>query len=140
MNDTITLATTYYVQACISCGVVFAITDAMDNELRRNGRNFYCPNGHTMHYGDSVEARLKKERESHARTIARLDQARADRDAIERSRRATKGQLTRVKKRVAHGVCPCCNRTFPNLAAHMQEKHPGYAPEAVSPDEEREQS
>jgi len=127
--------TTYTVIDCYKCGAQFAVPTEVDDALRQSGRIFYCPNGHDQHYTDSLQARLKKERDAHARTIARLDQTRADRDAIERSRRATKGQLTRVKKRVAHGVCPCCNRTFPNLAAHMQEKHPGYAPEAVQADE-----
>jgi hypothetical protein len=27
---------------------------------------------------------------------------------------------------VANGVCPCCNRTFQNLARHMAGKHPDY--------------
>jgi hypothetical protein len=26
------------------------------------------------------------------------------------------------------GVCPCCNRTFQQLARHMKAKHPGYGP------------
>lgn len=30
---------------------------------------------------------------------------------------------TRIKNRVKNGVCPCCNRTFENLARHMQAKH-----------------
>ena len=25
-----------------------------------------------------------------------------------------------------NGVCPCCTRTFPNLAAHMKTKHPDF--------------
>ena len=37
-----------------------------------------------------------------------------------------KGQVTRIKKRVANGVCPCCNRTFKDLAAHMSTQHPDY--------------
>jgi hypothetical protein len=28
---------------------------------------------------------------------------------------------------VANGVCVCCNRSFKNLAAHMQTKHPEFA-------------
>ena len=47
--------------------------------------------------------------------------------AAERSAAAYKGHLTRVKRRVGNGVCPCCNRTFKNLADHMTTKHPDYA-------------
>jgi hypothetical protein len=28
-------------------------------------------------------------------------------------------------------VCPCCNRTFENLARHMNSKHRGYAAESA---------
>lgn len=27
---------------------------------------------------------------------------------------------------VGAGVCPCCNRTFKNLARHMAGQHPGF--------------
>lgn len=32
-------------------------------------------------------------------------------------------KATRVMKRAQRGVCPCCNRTFQNLAQHMKSKH-----------------
>lgn len=38
----------------------------------------------------------------------------------------TKGQLTKTKKRLAGGVCPCCNRSFVSLAKHMANQHPDY--------------
>lgn len=37
-----------------------------------------------------------------------------------------KGVATRLKNRAAHGVCPCCNRTFQQLARHMSAKHPDF--------------
>ena len=40
---------------------------------------------------------------------------------------AAKGELTKMKKRVGNGVCPCCNRQFVNLQRHMATQHPGYA-------------
>ena len=43
-----------------------------------------------------------------------------------RRRAAAKGQLTKVKKRVGNGVCPCCTRSFTDLARHMESKHPAY--------------
>jgi hypothetical protein len=50
-----------------------------------------------------------------------------ERDTAERRRRAEKAAKTKIKNRVAKGVCPCCNRTFQNLADHMKSKHPDYA-------------
>lgn len=111
---------------CPNCGMLFAITEELENRRRADGKSFYCPNGHSMSYGDTVHDRLRDERARTARLTASLDQVRADRDALERSRSAVRGQLTKVKRRVANGVCPCCNRTFKDLAAHMTTQHPDY--------------
>lgn len=29
-----------------------------------------------------------------------------------------------AQTRIGAGICPCCNRTFSQLARHMQSKHP----------------
>lgn len=49
---------------------------------------------------------------------------------------AQRGVTTRIKNRVKHGVCPCCQRTFRQLAAHMKSKHPDF----VSTTESKEPS
>jgi hypothetical protein len=38
-----------------------------------------------------------------------------------------------VQKRVGNGVCPCCNRTFEDLARHMKVKHREYSLAAAPP-------
>jgi hypothetical protein len=129
---TINITTTYTVIDCYKCGALFAVPNDVDDELVRSGRAFYCPNGHGQSYRESTEEQLRKEREKNARITARLDQVKADRDATQRSLVATKGQVTRVKNRIANGACPCCNRTFADLAAHMATKHPKYAEPAKS--------
>lgn len=53
----------------------------------------------------------------------------SERNAAQRALRATKGRLTKTKKRIANGVCPCCNRHFVNLERHMTGKHPDYTKE-----------
>lgn len=40
---------------------------------------------------------------------------------------------TRTRNRIAAGVCPCCNRTFQNLADHMRTLHADYV--AAEPEE-----
>lgn len=118
--------TTYAILDCPSCGVLFGITEELQTRRQKDGKSFYCPNGHSMSYSDTLEKQFRREQEKTARLTSNLDQVRADRDAVERSRRATKGQLTKIRRRVANGVCPCCNRTFDDLTAHMQTKHPDY--------------
>lgn len=126
-----TSTTTYEIIDCPTCGIFFAVTEEFEKRRTNDGKSFYCPHGHSMSYGDTTRDKLKREQEKTARLVSQLDQKRAALEYTERRRRAVKGQLTKVKKRVANGVCPCCNRTFSDLAAHMSTKHPGYA-EATS--------
>jgi hypothetical protein len=115
---------------CASCGVIYGITAEFEQRRRDDGVSFYCPNGHRQGYGKSaadlerekaatLERRLKwaEGRETHLK-----DQL----QATEYQRRAAKGQLTKAKKRIAAGLCPCCKRNFQNLANHMAGQHPDY--------------
>lgn len=127
---TTTVIVTLVAETCCNCAVVFGITEGQRDRLRRTGDWFYCPNGHRQHY-TKTEADLLKERL--ARVEQERDRARANAvhyrdqaDAEERAHRATKGQVAKLRKRVANGVCPCCNRTFANVGRHMKTKHPDY--------------
>jgi hypothetical protein len=120
---------------CCNCGVVFGIEVSHQRRLRESGEWFHCPNGHRQHYTESEADRLRKrlaavERSRDwANTSAQA--ARDQADAERRSHAATKGQLTKARKRIAAGVCPCCTRTFQNLARHMAGQHPSYGKAAT---------
>jgi len=113
-----------------TCGCVFGLAADHKAQLQRTHETFHCPKGCTQHYpGESREEKLRKQLEA---TEKRLQFVRDDRDmearrasAAERSAKATRGHLTRVKKRAHAGVCIHCNRTFPKLAQHMATKHAG---------------
>lgn len=114
-----------YVQCCIECGVRFGVPTSFDEQRRDDHRTFYCPNKHPQHYaGLNREEKLERDLE---RAKRRAASAEGQATRAEYRRRAAKGQLTKTKNRIANGVCPCCNRTFKDLAAHMQTKHPEYA-------------
>lgn len=113
-----------------TCGLLFGIPEMLNRSALKHrgggsgGWSISCPLGHTWHYTDSAkdeEAKLREERErSHsANLVARLDQTQA-------SLSATKGVVTRMKRRASAGTCPCCNRTFQQLARHMETKHPSF--------------
>jgi DNA repair exonuclease SbcCD ATPase subunit len=113
-------------EECYSCGVLFAMPQTLREKLLADhSRNFYCPNGHDQHYIGKTDAQLAQERaERLERQLANRDEdLRAERAA----HRATKGNVTKLRKRVANGVCPCCNRSFANLHRHMENQHPDYA-------------
>lgn len=102
------------------CGLDFAMTRQFYDETKRTGRGWYCPNGHSRIWGGpSTEAELRsaKAREQHL-----ADQLQASVQEAERIR----FELIRDRHRFANGVCPCCNRSFENVARHMQTKHPDY--------------
>lgn len=118
--------------ACCVCRVDIVMTPDQESQLRQSGGTFHCIWGHAQHFtrGPSEADKLRQERDRLKQQQARLIEERqaADRraDAAQRSARAFKGQVTRIKGRVAAGVCPCCNRTFQDLARHMKGQHPEF--------------
>lgn len=107
-------------ETCFKCGVLFAMTVDYRNHRLRSRDEFHCPNGHSQHYiGKTDTERLK---EAEAREVALRDQLRAAVHEAEQVRIA----LLRDRQRFANGVCPCCNRSFENVARHMRSQHPDY--------------
>lgn len=98
---------------------------------------FHCAYGHPLVFpkGESEADKLRRERDRLAQRIAQKDdeitRQREMREAAERRASAARGQVTKIKNRVGHGVCPCCNRTFGNLASHMMNQHPNFIAEAA---------
>jgi hypothetical protein len=107
---------------------------AVPSELRRfqlrqhdNGENvtsIYCPLGHThVPSGRSKAVAEREKREQLERQLANRDEdLRAERAA----HAATKVQATKLRKRAEAGACPCCNRSFVQLARHIKTKHPEF--------------
>lgn len=136
MSETMTFTGELTIVSCW-CGMKHAVPSSLNRHQhyeRDHGRDFviYCPLGHQyVAAGESEVARLKRELEqAKNRTLAeqqRHDQTRAELRETERRRQAQKGVTTRIKNRVQKGVCPCCNRTFTNLARHMAGQHPDFS-------------
>jgi hypothetical protein len=125
-GSTINIGVELITEECCACGVLFAFpTTLRERLLADHSRNFYCPNGHSQRYLGKTEADKQRERaERLERQVANLDE---DLRSAYASNRAIRGQVTKLKKRVANGVCPCCHRTFANLGRHMAGQHPHYA-------------
>ena len=130
--------------ATLTCREPIYVTTQRAAELRRSNATFYCIWGHQNWYkpGGSAEDELRQERDrlkqEAARTAAELaaakrhqDLLRDQRDSAERRVSAAKGRITKMKKREAEGVCPCCDAKFMNLRQHMLSKHPDHATEEV---------
>jgi hypothetical protein len=120
--------------SCCKCKVKMWIDDAL-NEAAIAARGeipFYCSYGHRQFYlaGESEETKLRRERDHLKQDAARLEE-RANELLIESIReraRAEKAEKATklLKKRSSAGTCPCCARTFSNMATHMKRQHPGF--------------
>lgn len=130
---------TWVTLKCGKCHVIFAITEQHYDDLQDHGGTFCCPNGHPRHFIESEVQRLTKERDRFRRERDVRDgwyrSEQADHARTKRERDGHKGHVTRIKRRISHGVCPCCMRTFKQLARHMKSQHPGYVDEPDVPAE-----
>lgn len=123
-QGTITYTGKLMVRTCW-CGIYHAVPSDLDYQIREKGATGYCPLGHSYVSAGTPEAETERARanRAEARETALRDQL----EASERSKRALKGVVTRTKRRIGKGVCPCCNRHFANVERHMDSQHPEYA-------------
>jgi hypothetical protein len=114
----------------------FAITADFEKRRRDDHENFYCPSGHTNIYrGENDAEKLRRENQILKQQQARLQDVtteawRAVNIAQSRLQDEVKARK-RIEKRISAGVCPDCNRTFGDMAAHMKSKHGGVKCEPV---------
>ena len=125
-----TVTKSFHVVACYTCGGLFGINDELHNRAVVNKEGIvYCPAcGLTTYwFGKSPVEKVREEMQRKLDVAKRRADGQEQRAyRAENSLRATKGVVTRMKKRAANGVCPCCHRTFKQLVRHMDRKHPGY--------------
>lgn len=119
---------------CCQCSELFGMTPETYKTAKARGEEFtfYCPHGHgqVLTKGETEAEKLRREVNRLKQNAAYLEDARrraTDEASLERRRAAAaRGQVTKLKKRAAAGVCPCCNRTFHDLARHMAGQHPEF--------------
>lgn len=132
---------------CAECSEEFGIEPTSHTALKRSAGTFYCTWGHSNYYpkGPTEAEELRRERDRLKQQTARLEEevlrqqrwratAEESAKASERRASAARGQVTKLKKRAANGVCPCCNRTFVDLQRHMATKHSGFLAEEILPE------
>lgn len=116
---------------CPICGVVYAAPVRFftyRQELPSTHKNcgWYCPNGHRLIFTESEADKQRRRAERAEQCLAQRDE---EIHSLENQNRVIKGHVTRLKKRSAAGVCPCCRRSFQNLRRHMEGQHPDFAKE-----------
>lgn len=134
MSQTMTFTGKLTITSCW-CGMTYAIPEGLYSYAeseQQNGRKVtvYCPLGHQ--WVIAGESDLSKERRARERLERQLACRDEDLRAERASHAATKGQVTKLKKRAKAGVCPVpgCKRSFTNMADHVSTCHPDYQPSA----------
>lgn len=110
------------------CGTVHAVPRELADHAKRQRDEgvkqdgIYCPLGHSWIFsGEGKVARLERKlREREDQLTAEIAARRAAEDQLAAAERERK----RIAKRTSGGVCPCCNRSFVQLARHMKSQHP----------------
>lgn len=107
------------------CGIGMALPASLYTQAKEHKRTIYCPLGHTWVIAASETDRLRKQLAEAERATAWERERRA---TAEKQLTAAKGAATKLRKRIANGVCPDCHRHFTNLERHVASKHPAHAP------------
>ena len=133
------------------CGIQFAMPANLyayyqsKNEEAHGSFSIYCPLGHgvipagktqSQREADRLRDDLAKQKhlteqaQSHAEWYRNnAHEANALAAKVTRSLRATRAVVTRTKKKIVAGRCPCCSHKFRDLAIHMATEHPKYDPD-----------
>ena len=126
---------------CPNCGMLFGITEDFEKRRRDDHADFYCPRGHSMSYKAETEAeRLKRQLQQRTDELSRArayhDQREADLQERIRTRDRRiggyKSVVTRTKRKIAAGRCPCCSHQFKDLESHMKNRHPNWNPDRAA--------
>ena len=120
---------------CPNCGIVFEVHEDWLQARFEDLRIFYCPNGHELSYKKSPLQALQEKKEQMERSLqAQLNEARHAQLVAEKAAKKALSDKRKVERRIAHGVCPCCNKVFADLSNHMMENHKDYRlPEGKKP-------
>lgn len=117
---------------CFTCGIHIFFPPHQEKRLRESHAVFYCLSGHGQSYSGKSDVEVLREKLA-AETVKRERAVKEKEWAEQEARYAVEAQekaakkAKRLERRLKHGVCPCCKRTFKQLAAHIASKHPGFA-------------
>ncbi len=115
------------------CGTPFMLPERLLSAAQNAGHTIYCPHGHTIVWKETEEIRLRRERDRLKQDQARLEEEKREAWAtanaqLERAQKAERANK-KLQKRASAGTCPCCSRTFQNMATHMKRQHPEFVQE-----------
>ena len=95
------------------------------DHARATRGGYHCPYCQTgWSWSESEADRLRKQLENRERELRESKCETLRKQQLLESETAAREKAERKLRRVHNGVCPCCKRSFQNLARHMAAKHP----------------
>lgn len=112
------------VKECPVCGIAYAVPSAWIQKIRTGGGSWYCPAGHKIFFKENLAEKLQREKDDLERHMqAKINEANHARLVAEKGFAKAVRDKRKVERRIAHGVCPCCNKTFADVSNHMITEH-----------------
>jgi hypothetical protein len=118
---------------CWRCKCEVWLPAPLYNAAKHSSRiSFFCPYGHEAAFSEAeTEAdKLRRERDRLVQQMAQRDDVIAKQGRVIKFTKEEvanlKATATKAKKRTVAGTCPCCHRTFRQMALHMRNKHPEF--------------
>lgn len=113
---------------CGHCGGTYAISERVRAYHEEHGSSWHCPYcatgwGYAKGRVQALEQELVRERARVQSALSREAEAIKRATAAEAKEAQAEREAKRLHRRAQAGVCPCCNRTFANVARHMATKH-----------------
>ena len=128
-----------FIGACWRCKCEVWLPTSLYKAAKHSSRiSFFCAYGHEAIFseGETEADKLRRERDRLAQQMAeREDRIKKLIDAAnttDQMYRKLKAEKTKLVKRSAAGTCPCCKRTFRQMALHMAKQHPDFKAEEVA--------
>lgn len=133
-------------RVCPTCQVEYALPTALYESARHTGGDWYCPNGHRLHFPrkalepqkENAEAKaLKIENEALRARVAALEADCAcalemalteaeERRRLQHRLSGAKLRARNIRREHQGGVCPWCKNSFENLRRHLAARHEGF--------------
>lgn len=132
--------TDWDLSTCARCKEPMAFLRGRIDQARKGGTALHCPFGHLNYWklgpseAEKLKAQLDEERRARQRAEQRVAQERDEAQHQRNRANGYKGHATKIMKRAKAGMCPCCKRTFSQLARHMATQHPTFTPDVAEPE------
>jgi len=109
------------VNECPVCSIPYALPSEMLRRRQEEGGDWYCPNGHCIHF---TTTKLGAEKERSVALAAEAERLRRANLRLSDDLMTNAKELRRIKRRAHAGLCTICNRHFANVERHNETQHP----------------